>query len=41
MGIFKALLLFIMNQLTCEAPVNPVDPRTAAAHQEVMEIVFK
>lgn len=41
MGIFKALLLFIMNQLTWEAPVNPVDPCTAAVLQEVTEIVFK
>lgn len=30
-----------MNQLTCEAMLNPVDPCTAAVHQEVMEIVFK
>ena len=41
MGIFKVLLLFIMNQLTWEAPVNPVDPCRAAVHQEVIEILFK
>lgn len=37
----KAMLLFIMIQLTFEAPVNPADPRGATVHREVKQIVFK